>query len=92
MFCFQSFSVNILAVVKFGAFTWCEEWVIAVQTINHFVVIFQKHSETHISEKPYNPALRSLSSMPYNVCKMFIIRYRNIISRCSALNFHKRLR
>ena len=32
-FSFHSFSVNILPVLKSEAFTWGEEWVIAVQTI-----------------------------------------------------------
>ena len=32
-FYFQSFSVHILPVIKPVAFTWCEEWVIAGQTI-----------------------------------------------------------
>ena len=31
--CFQSFSVNILPVLKSVAFTWCEEWVAVAQTI-----------------------------------------------------------
>ena len=33
LFCFQSFSFNVLSVLKSVAFTWCEEWVTDVQTI-----------------------------------------------------------
>ena len=32
-FVFKSFSLNILPILKSVAFTWCQEWIIAVQTI-----------------------------------------------------------
>ena len=32
-FCSQNFSIDILHVLRSIAFTWCEEWVIAVQAI-----------------------------------------------------------
>ena len=33
VFCFQSFSINILPVLKSVDFTWREQWVMAVQTV-----------------------------------------------------------
>ena len=60
-----SFSVNILPVLKFVAFTWCFEWVVAVQTIlRQFSKYIPKSESYNISDKS---ALSSLNNMPYIV-------------------------
>ena len=88
IFCFQNFTVNILPVLKSVASTWCEGWVIAVQTIlwqlykNILKVKFINYPITLYYKVTKQHALQ---------CKMFMIKYRNTIPQCSALYFHKKL-